>query len=450
MSRKIVIIGGGLSGTLAAVNLLQFSTETEITLLEKNPERLGRGVAYHHDFTHQPLNVIAAGMSLFNGRPLDFVDWLTENHFRYNHLVPKVQPDVFVPRKIYGDYIIENLELMHHRYKGRLQIRIDEAISMRENENGHLIRLESGVEILANDVILALGNFPPADLFEEHNSMNEDPRYFSIPWMDRIYSNINGDENILLVGTGLTAVDVVLGLKMRGFKGKVKMISRRGKLPLPHDLSAKPIQLEYPGHLHPRDTWFWIKEKIRENKNVPWTAVMDGLRPITQRIWLEWTPVEKKYFLRRLRPFWEIARHRIPEASSRILGDLIQNGQIEIGKGMVKQTRSLTEGIEIEYGFENENRKGIFQKLINCTGPESNYRKVKFPVIRDLMQQGKVVSDELGLGINCTPDGKILNAFGEEVNGLWCMGPMRKAVLWETTALKEIREQAMALVSAIG
>jgi uncharacterized NAD(P)/FAD-binding protein YdhS len=449
MSKKIVIIGGGLSGTLTAMSLLQYSADTEIVLLEKNPEKLGRGVAYHHDFTHQPLNVVASGMSLFSNKPMDFVEWLKENHFRYNHLIPEVNPEVFVPRKIYGDYVIENLELLHHQFKGRLQIRIDEAVSMEKTESGHSIKLESDVEIFANHVVLALGNFPPADLFEEKNSMNTDPRYFSIPWKDRIYSNINGNENILLVGTGLTAVDVVLGLKMRGFKGTVKMISRRGKLPLPHDLSAKPIQLEYPGHLHPRDTWFWIKEKIKENKNVPWTAVMDGLRPLTQKIWQEWTAQEKKYFLKRLRPFWEIARHRIPSASSKILEELIRSGKIEIGKGQIKNTKALEEGIEIEYSFENETRKGIFQKLINCTGPESNYRKVKFPIIRNLIDKGKVVSDELGLGINCKPDGKIVNAVGQIEEGLWCIGPMRKAILWETTALREIREQAAALAVAL-
>lgn len=445
MSKKIVIIGGGLSGALSAMSLLQYSDDSQIILLEKNPEKLGRGVAYHHDFTHQPLNVVAAGMSLFGDQPMHFVEWLEENHFRYNHLIPEVNAQIFVPRKIYGDYVIEHLELLHHQHKRRLQIRIDEALSLKEKEDGFSISLESGVDIFAHHVILAMGNFPPADLFEENDPMNTDPRYFSIPWMDRIYSNIHGRENILLVGTGLTAVDVVLGLKMRGFGGKVKMISRKGRLPLPHNLSAKPVALEYPGHLHPRDIYFWIKEKIAEHKNVPWHAVIDGLRPITQKIWTEWSLSEKRYFLKRLRPFWEIARHRIPETSSKILDQLKEVGQIEIGKGVVLKTKALSEGIEVEYRFENETRTEVFQKLINCTGPESNYRKVKFPIIRNLMEQGKVVSDELGLGINCTADGRIQNAKNEIENGLWCIGPMRKSALWETTALREIREQAIQL-----
>src|SRR6185436_2748296 len=153
--------------------------------------------------------------SLFSDKPLHFVEWLNQNHLRYNHLISEVKPDLFVPRKIYGDYILEQLELLHHKHKGHLQIRIDEAISMRQTENGYSVELESGVAIPADHVILALGNFPPGDLFGEKDPMNSDSRYFSIPWKDRIYSNRNGDENNLLVRTGLTAIDAVLGLKMR-------------------------------------------------------------------------------------------------------------------------------------------------------------------------------------------------------------------------------------------
>ena len=120
-----------------------------------------------------------------------------------------------------------------------------------------------------------------------------------------------------------------------------------------------------------------------------------------------------------------------------------------IGKGQITNAKSTPEGIRLEYNFGKAQQEGVFQKLINCTGPESNYRKVKFPIIRNLIEQGKVVSDELGLGISCAENGAILNAAGEKVNGLWCVGPMRKAVLWETTAIRELREQAVQMARLV-
>lgn len=441
-AKKYVIIGGGLSGTLTALNLVRKNSAARIELIEKTPGMLGRGIAYHHDYTHQPLNVTAAGMSLFADEPSHFLDWLRQNHFRYCHLLPDIYPNVFVPRKIFGDYIVENLDRAHHRASDRFQIRIDQAISLRQNGAGHVVMLESGVELHADHVILALGNFPPADLFDESDPLNSNPRYFSNPWTDRIYSDIDGRENVLLVGTGLTAVDVVLGFRMRNFRGSITMISRRGRLPLAHNLIAGPVALSYPGYLHPRDAFFWLRKKIHEHRDVPWTSVIDGIRPFTQQFWQSWTTEEKRYFMRRLRPFWEVARHRIPAASSYVLSEFSAAGYLSIGKGELLGAKAVAEGLSAKYMFNGRQQEGNFQKIINCTGPESNFRKLRFPLIKDLVSCGMVSADELGLGINCSADGKIINAHGEEVDGLWCIGPMRKAVLWETTALRELREQS--------
>ncbi len=167
MTMKILIVGGGLSGSLLALQLAGRKNVGEIIMLEKDPQLLGRGVAYHHDFTYQPLNVAAAGMSLFPDRPDHFVRWLEQNSFRYHHLLPFVSPKTFVARKIFGDYIVEHLQKAHHEHAASLQMRIDEVLAI-ERKNGKLQAiLESGICLHADHVILALGNFPPGDLFSD-------------------------------------------------------------------------------------------------------------------------------------------------------------------------------------------------------------------------------------------------------------------------------------------
>jgi uncharacterized NAD(P)/FAD-binding protein YdhS len=449
MKSKVIIIGGGLSGALAAMKLAQLPGGPEILLVEKNSELLGRGVAYQYDFTHQPLNVVAGGMSLFPDRPMDFVEWLESNHFKYNHLIEKVSPQEFIPRKIFGDYILENLERVKHEVKGRLQIRIDEAISILNYGHRKTVVLASGSSLHADDVVLALGNFPPADLFPDDNPVKNELRYYASPWSDKVYREIVGDEDILLVGSGLTAVDILLGLILRKFKGKVTMLSRRGRFPLPHDLSHPAFQILEPEIDHPRKMFLWIRDLIRKNPTIPWPAILDGLRPFTKMIWLTWSTEEKKYFLLRIRPFWEIARHRIPAKSASLLNEMINAGQLELKKGYIVEAMAVDSGIEIVFCSGPHNIRQVFHRVINCTGPESNYRKVRFPIISDLIGRGKVKTDELGLGIQCTPEGKIINDQGKIEEGLWCLGPMRKSVLWETTALRELREQASELASLI-
>lgn len=449
MKSKVIIIGGGLSGALAAMQIAQIPGGPEVLIIEKNPELLGRGVAYQYDFTHQPLNVVAGGMSLFPDRPMDFVEWLESNHFKYNHLIEKVSPQEFIPRKIFGDYVLENLERVQQEVKGRLQIRIDEAISILDFGSRKTVVLASGNALHADDVVLALGNFPPADLFPEDSPVKNDLRYYASPWSDKVYSQIVGNEDILLVGSGLTAVDIVLGLILRKFKGKVTILSRRGRYPLPHDLSHPAFQLLEPEIKHPRKMFLWIRDLIRKNSNIPWPAVLDGLRPFTKKIWLTWTIEEKKYFLRRIRPFWEIARHRIPAKSASLLNDMMNASQLELKKGYIIAAKATNRGIEIVYRSGLHDIHQVFYKVINCTGPESNYRKVRFPIISDLIGRGKVKTDELGLGIQCTPEGRIINDQDKIEEGLWCIGPMRKSVLWETTALRELREQASELASLI-
>ncbi|MGH8498030.1 MAG: FAD/NAD(P)-binding protein, partial [Methylococcales bacterium] len=437
------------SGSLLALQLTGRKNACEIILLEKDPQRLGRGVAYHYDFTHQPLNVIAAGMSLFPERPDHFVKWLEQNSFRYSHLLSSVSPKTFVPRKIFGDYILEHLEKAHHEYALSLQIRIDEVLAIERNSEKLRTTLESGIVLHADHVVLALGNFPPGDLFPGNEAVTKAPGYFANPWTDQVYAHITGNENILLVGTGLSAVDVVLGLSTRNFKGKVSMLSRSGKLPLPHDLSHPPVELEDPGYLNPRDAFFWLTGQIRKRRNIPWPAVIDGLRPLTPEIWKRWNWDERKYFLKRLRPIWEVVRHRIPARSAAVLSELESSGRLTIGKAKIAGAKMHPDGIEVFWSNDTGNYSGIFQKVINCTGPESDYRKLRLPVLANLIERGMMVNDPIGLGILCTPDGKILDKSSQPVNGLWCIGPMRKAVLWETTALRELRLQAKEIADMI-
>lgn len=448
-NKKVFIIGGGLSGVLVAIYLAGLNNGTEIVLVEKVPEKLGRGVAYQQDFINQPLNVVAGSMSLYEDAPDDFVKWLRVNSFRYSNLISEINPRSFVPRKIFGDYLTEKLKEAHSSYTGKFQIIIDEAVCILKKPEGHSVLMASGIEHPADHVILALGNFPPGDIAAVTEEIRSDDCYFSNSWTDEIYRDLTGDEEILLIGSGLTAIDVVLGLHIRNFKGKVTMVSRRGKLLLPHFFSDKKFLWNLPYRLSPLDLLKAVRQTIKSNPDTHWSLIVDALRVYVPEIWSYWDLSQKKLFLKRLRPFWEISRHRIPEKSLTLLTDLQHADKLSVIKGEVLEINRTNLGFDTLYRNGNAREKKLFHKIINCTGPESNYRKIKFPVIDNLINEYNIVPDALNLGILCGGDGKMMNESGQPIDGLWCIGPMRKAVLWETTALREIRLQACKLVKDI-
>lgn len=415
-------------------------------LLEKNPVMTGRGVAYSEEFTHQLLNVTTGGMSLFTEKPNDFTEWLERNRNTYSNILPEKIATAFVPRKFFGDYISQHLREAVHSHPGKLQIINEEVISLRKKENIFLAVTDRKNIFEADEVVLALGNFPPADLFKEEHPVFSDPRYFSNPWIGNIYTGLSEVKNILVAGTGLSAVDVVLTLKQKKFNGNIRMISRKGKLPLAHDVNVTPVKINLPPHLHPREVWLHYSNFLKTHPEISWQSLVEGLRPLTQNFWTNWNKEERNYFLKRLRPSWEIVRHRIPHSASVMLNEMIASGKLQMAKGMIANAKIAHTGISVSFDSKSKLPETVFQKIVNCTGPESDYRKVKFPIIISLMEQGFVCADELGLGIKCTVDGKIIDKNSNEVEGLWCIGPMRKSALWETTALKEIREQAEVFV----
>lgn len=446
---KVIIVGGGLSGVLLAINLCRLDDGPHVLLIEKDHEKLGRGNAYQNEFTHQPLNVVAGAMSMYEEIPDDFLRWLQTNQFRYGNLISGIDETSFVPRKLFGDYLSERLKETLDAHADRLQIVIDEVLSVRSSVTGSKVILASGAEHEGNDVVLALGNFPPADISALTESAKKSPHYISNPWASNLYATIGMHDRLLLVGSSLTAIDIVLGLYTRHFQGHITMLSRKGKLPSVQVISAQRFSWNLPYLLPPLELTRLLRKTIRENQDIHWTAIVDSLRPFSQQIWAYWSLVDKQLFLARLRPFWETARHRIPSETAEVLDRLQNQNRLSVVKGEVLNLEEIDGGFEARYrnGFNDE--AGFFNKVINCTGPESNYRNIQTPVVNSLINEKKVVADSLGLGILCDAEGRILNDLGEVSKGLWCIGPMRKAILWETTALREIRKQARDLAQLL-
>jgi uncharacterized NAD(P)/FAD-binding protein YdhS len=258
---------------------------------------------------------------------------------------------------------------------------------------------------------------------------------------------------VLILGTGLTMVDVVLSLLDQGHTGPITALSRRGLLPLRH--TNAPAYPDFLGALEPLpDTALGIFRILRAEVRAAtargdnWRSVIDAARPYLFRFWQRLPDAERKRFLRHARPYWEVHRHRMaPDVAARI-GAARDRGQLKVRAGRLKEIRKIGERLLVPFRPRGANTLLHVQAdvLINCAGPETNFALIADPLVQRLLEHGLVRPDPLGLGIETTADGRVIGADGTDVAGLLALGPIARGAFWEMTAVPELR----CLCAAVG
>jgi uncharacterized NAD(P)/FAD-binding protein YdhS len=439
--KRITIIGGGASGTLLAVNLLKHTGEhpLEINLVEK-AGKIGRGVAYSTVQDVHLLNVPAAKMGAFPDEVEHFHKWLSENEYDY-------APGDFVPRKIYGEYLREVFSdaIRNKSDKVKINLLDDEAIDVYTEEDSALVLLESGEVLPSHKVVLAFGNFLPPNLPTETAEYAASNKYFQNSWDAAIEEKIQPTDDVLLIGTGLTAVDNIMSFYQRGHQGKIIGVSKHGWFPAAHQ-AATPYQCfkdEIAEQQNIRQILKIVRKHCHRAEN--WRSVIDALRPVTQETWQRLPVKEKQTFMRHLRRIWDVSRHRMPPQCNEILQKMQREGKLEIRRGKIKDIQTEGKKFKVKYAANDTENFLSVDAVINCAGAESNFDKIEFPLVKYLIEKGEIKPDQLALGLEATPDGKIINRENKSSNVIFTLGTALKGILWESTAIPEIRVQAKNL-----
>jgi uncharacterized NAD(P)/FAD-binding protein YdhS len=448
---RIAIVGGGLTGALLCMQLLRSrSGPFSIHLYEKAPQRFCRGVAYSSTLPYQLLNVPAGKMSLFGDQPDDFLAWLAT----YGELHAASS---YVVRHRFGDYVSARfdqsvMENRHHRFT-RI---VDEVLDITPASDGLRVEAAQTGARGFDRIYLCTGNFPPADPPGLDSRLRAAGRYIAAPWDGSYLERVGSDDTVLVIGTGLSMIDQLMSLQEHpGFNGNVIALSRRGLLPLAHGETA-PYTLEQnvPDTTSVKRLYAWLRTEVRnaERMDSGFQAVIDALRPKIPEIWNGLSENERKRFMRHLRPFWEIHRHRIPGPTATRLQELLSAGKLRVIAGRVSAVTQM-EFASIQVDYQPRTRRTQQQLtvdwVINCTGPQADYRQLRSPLYRSLLERGLLHADASGLGITTTLSGQALRNDGRIEPRLTLVGPPAKASLWESTALQEIRQQVQRIVEEL-
>jgi uncharacterized NAD(P)/FAD-binding protein YdhS len=450
---RVAIIGGGFAGATVAAQVLRTSSADVSVVLVERSANVGRGIAYGTPCAQHLLNVPAKNMSAYPDDPEHFLRWA-----RLNHEV-NVKPCDFLPRQVYGRYVAFVLQQEIELHPGRFERVQDEAVSVSRLGGMAEIQLLNGGTLLADKVVLALGNFPPGDLRLPGKTPHSQ-HYISDPWAPGALDAISQDQgqgedqSVLLVGSGLTSVDVAIALRGQGFSGTIHLLSRHGLLPQNHKTTA--IWTPFWDENSPRTVRGLLRlirtqVEAAQKLGSGWRAVIDSLRPFTATIWRSLSRQERRRFLRHVRPYWEVHRHRVAPEIGVPLASQIQNGQVEIHAGRMVAYAEDANGVDVTY---RDRKTGEFKSLrvghvVNCTGPEVDCRRIENLLLTKLMREKMARPDPLSLGLDTSEDGALIDAQGSASDFLYALGPSRKGSLWETTAVPEIRVQASQLATLL-
>ncbi len=454
--RTIAVVGGGASGVLTAAHLLRVAAEpTTVILVERNA-RIGRGVAYGTDNPAHLLNVPAGKMSAWPDEPDDFLNWAERNH--PSLLTGRAEPArAFLPRIIYGDYLDDLLKGAETRAAAdvRLERVVGEAVSVRTTPGGYSIELANGETYWADSIVISTGWLPLRDPPVSDPAFYRGKRYVRDVWSPGELANRVGSDALLIVGTGLTMVDVAVTLSGRGHTGRVYTISRRGLFPQPHGPSKVPAPFPPVGELPltARALTGWLRAEVRAaaKDGCDWRGVVDALRPITTALWQRLPVSERRRFMRHPGPYWEVHRHRVPTEVAAVVDRMRASGQLVHLSGRILGYDEGRDSVRVTVQPRDQAERSIVEvaAVLNCTGASIDCRDARPPFLESLVTLGLIQPDPLGLGLTCDADGALLDPTGKRSPGLFTVGAYRKGNSWETTAVPDLRMQAAALAATL-
>ena len=389
----IAIVGGGASCVLllAALARSPGADGLRVDVYERQMARLGRGIAYSTEHNAHLLNVRAANMSAFADNREDFVAWAGVRNYA---------PADFVPRKLYGAYLAEKLEeakkILVVNFIGGDVTGIRK-INPDEFEVSYLNRTRT-----YRWVVQATGNVRP-----QRPTVDEGVAgYYDDPW-SADFTALAEAKHIALVGSGLTAIDMVLALYARNYAGKISVFSRHALMPAAHTDPAV-----WPSFLTPEDynkTFYQLLRAVRQEiekaakADMPWQSVIDALRSHTNPLWDAMARGDREKFMKRFFTLWNVHRHRMAPQIAKAVTSLEKAGRLDFIKMPIDK---ITAGPVLHGGTKTVAADAV----INCLG--YRYREE---------------------GRNFEPTAKIGPAlFGDE---------------FETTAIPEIRTQAAQIAA---
>lgn len=443
--RRLAIVGAGFSAMSLLRQLVERDAPLDEVMLYGRADEFTTGPAYGLNAVDALLNTRAADLGLVPERPGEFADWVG---------LEGLARDAFLPRRLYGAYLRESLIVSRSRNRFPIRVQAANVDAIVPSNDAFDVAAEGRTE-RADILVLAIGNLPPAPLPGPMAALHDFEGFVDDPWRADWESRVTSASRVVILGTGLSTVDHVQRLRALGVRPPVRVLSRRGLLPqahllrrgLPASLSERLIEASQAGAL--RQLVSALRDACDAANN--WQSVMDAFRPHTGTAWQALPAAERQRFLRHVRPFWDVHRHRLSPAVHERIDHWIQSGWVKVIAGrVVEASVSGGEAALVVRARGNDRTERIQCDLVlRATGREGSSLGPSMPVLDELVARGMLQADPNGLGLAVDPEGRPFNDSGGTTGNLFVLGAAARGCHWEATAISELRHAAKQVVNQI-
>lgn len=453
----LAIIGGGYTGAALAYHLTRLLPAGDAKIVVYEPRALlGGGLAYDTDEPVHRTNVPAARMTLVPGDDEHFQRWLFEIGALSDD-PDATTPDghIFARRSIFGRYVHTQLQPLVK--KGRIEhCQTGVRAVTKERFTGWRIEAADGSVLVADIVVVATSHPSPQAPAQLDRALAGHARYIPDATVPAALSQIGSGDRVLVVGTGLTAADVIASLDAAGHRGPVTAVSRRGLRSRGHNLATQDPFGEFVDP--PARSARAVLRRVRlalveaEREGITWHAVFDRLRGQGGEIWRSLPVVERRRLVRFLRPYWDVHRFRIAPQVEGAIDRRVAAGTLVFHAAAIADVRRGADG-EIAVAFHPRHGgkpfEGYFDAVVVTTGPGHRAILSSQPFLAGLAGAGVLQLDTVGLGLAVDEESRAIGAGGRVAGTLYIAGPLARGTFGELMGLPQVTDHAVSIAERI-
>ena len=433
----LCIIGSGYSAAALVLHLdARGAAMDGVTVI--GPQALGAGQAFgciNDDFR---LNVRAELMQLWPDDPGHFANW-AETHISGDE---EADTDVgsFYRRQDFATYIADEiaarptLETVSHIKASATGITSAGGI-------WH-INLDNGSTAGAARVVLATGNPPPVWPFSEQ--IGDTPTLIRVPWRGDWAGSIESDARIVVIGSGLTALDALHTLRSRRHRGSITLVAPDGLLPPVQTGWSGANALEWPQGVRASGFLKFMRDTVGDIpwQDTEWQRRFESLRYHISAAWQRLDPEDQERLMRRFGWLWSLARFRAGPQAHGSATHLLAEGQLEIVTDMVAGIATQdggTHSVELAGGA-----RIAADIVINCSGAGRD------PLISSILDDGIAARHAtVRQRPAMTAELALLRTDGTPHHSMFGIGPMTSHVAGDVLGSASIARQARALAARL-